>query len=47
MCVDGSFEIECNGENMLVNKGETILLPATIATCKLNSSKATVLEVYL
>jgi mannose-6-phosphate isomerase len=47
MCVDGSFKITCNNETILVQKGETILLPAAINNCILNSAKATILEVYL
>ncbi|QVY66162.1 type I phosphomannose isomerase catalytic subunit [Polaribacter sp. Q13] len=47
MCVEGSFTLECNNELMMVNKGETVLLPASIKAVKLNSEQATLLEVYL
>lgn len=47
MCVEGSFTLECNNELMKVNKGETVLLPASIKAVKLSSEKATILEVYL
>ena len=47
MCVEGSFTLECNNELMKVNKGETVLLPASIMAVKLSSEKATILEVYL
>ena len=47
MCVEGSFTLECNNELMMVNKGETVLLPASIMAVKLSSEKATILEVYL
>lgn len=47
MCVEGSFQIDCNGESMQVNKGETILLPSSITQANLLAKKATILEVYL
>ncbi len=47
MCVDGSFEIECEKENFLVHKGETIVLPATIQKVHLKATDAKILEVYL
>ena len=47
MCVEGSFTLECNNELMMVNKGETVLLPASIMAVKLSSEKATILEVYM
>ena len=47
MCVDGVFEIECNNENFVVDKGETILLPATIEKVNLKTTGAKILEVYL
>lgn len=46
MCVEGSFEIQCNGEGIQVNKGETILLPAIISNINLKSNQAKILEVY-
>ena len=47
MCVEGTFIIDYNNELMNVNKGETVLLPASIKAVKLSSVKATILEVYL
>lgn len=47
MCVDGSFEIKMNDEICNMQKGETVLLPATTKTLFLNAKKATILEVYL
>lgn len=47
MCVAGSFSIDCNGDTLIVNTGETVLLPATTNNLNLSSKQATVLEVYL
>lgn len=47
MCVDGAFELNYNGEKTQVNKGETIVLPASIVAVQLKSDFAKVLEVYL
>lgn len=47
MCVEGSFNIEYNDYTIPVNKGETILLPASINTCKLNAKTCRILEIYL
>lgn len=47
MCVDGVFEIECNNESFVVDKGETILLPATVEKVNLKTTGAKILEVYL
>ncbi|WP_139955837.1 type I phosphomannose isomerase catalytic subunit [Flavicella sediminum] len=47
MCVAGSFELDCNGEKLQVDSGETVLLPASITKVNLQSSEATLLEVYL
>ncbi|SDW40339.1 mannose-6-phosphate isomerase, type 1 [Lutibacter oricola] len=47
MCVEGALEVDCNGEKILMEKGETILLPAAINSVNLNSDLATILEVYL
>ena len=46
MCVEGSFTLICNGENLEVSKGETVLLPSAISSCVLNSNQASILEVY-
>ena len=47
MCVEGALEVDCNGEKIQMEKGETILLPASIAKSKLIAKQATILEVYL
>ncbi|NIJ44729.1 mannose-6-phosphate isomerase [Wenyingzhuangia heitensis] len=47
MCVEGSFSLECNGDVITVNKGETILLPATTEQIHVDSKKAVILEVSL
>ena len=47
MCVDGYLEIEYKNKIFTLDKGETILLPATINQLKLKSSNATILEVFL
>lgn len=46
MCVEGSFNIICNNEEQTINKGETILIPATITDIDLKG-EATILEVYM
>lgn len=47
MCVDGSFDIEWEDESIHMNKGETILLPATVSQIILKSIETRILEVYL
>lgn len=48
MCVDGDFEITCEGENTSVSKGDTILIPACIQEVHLTpEGEATLLEVYV
>lgn len=47
MCVDGSFDIECEEQLIHMNKGETILLPATVSQIILSANQAKILEVYL
>jgi len=47
MCVDGAFELEFENEIYTVEKGETIVLPASIQEVTLKSSEAKILEVYL
>lgn len=47
MCVDGAFELIANEEVFSVEKGETILLPASIQEISLKSQSAKILEVYL
>ncbi len=47
--LEGDFEIECNGENVKVNKGESVLIPASIETFQLKplSKEVKTLEVYI
>ena len=47
MCVEGSFDIEWEEQSIHMNKGETILLPATVSQIILSSNQARILEVYL
>jgi mannose-6-phosphate isomerase len=46
MCVEGSFEIEYEGEKFKYKKGDTILIPAAMKTFELNG-EASVLEIYI
>ncbi|MEY2869633.1 MAG: hypothetical protein RIR01_2130, partial [Bacteroidota bacterium] len=46
MCVEGSFELECNGVKYSYKKGDTVLIPAVISAFVLNG-KASVLEIYI
>lgn len=47
--LDGQFEIEFNGETVKVNKGETILIPASLESFQLNplTKNVKTLEVYI
>ncbi len=47
MCVDGVLELEFESEIYVVEKGETIVLPASIQQVTLKSTKAKILEIYL
>jgi len=47
MCVEGSFNIDYEGQLYSIYKGETILLPATISQIVLESNQAKIVEVYL
>jgi len=48
MCIDGNLIIECNNEKTIVNKGETVLIPASISEVGLIPEyQATLLEVYI
>jgi mannose-6-phosphate isomerase len=48
MCLEGNLVIECNGEKTVVNKGDTVLIPACIDELGLISdAEATLLEVYV
>lgn len=46
MCVDGDFEMEANGRTYRYQKGDTVLIPASIVDFYLNG-KASVLEIYI
>lgn len=46
MCVDGSFELECDGTKYQYRKGDTVLIPAALKTFII-SGKASVLEIYI
>jgi len=46
MCVDGSFELELEGEKYQYKKGDTILIPAAMKTFSING-KASILEIYI
>ena len=48
MCLDGNFVIEFGGEKTIVNKGDTILIPASIDELSLiPDAEVTLLEVYV
>jgi mannose-6-phosphate isomerase len=48
MCLEGSLLIECNDEKTIVNKGDTVLIPACIDELVLIPDQvATLLEVYV
>jgi len=48
MCLEGNFVIEYEGEKTVVNKGDTILIPACIDELSLiPDSEVTLLEVYV
>jgi len=47
ICVEGFLDVECQNILYSLNKGETILLPATVSKLKLLAQNADVLEVYL
>ncbi|MBT8316490.1 MAG: class I mannose-6-phosphate isomerase [Lutibacter sp.] len=47
MCVDGNFDINWEDQSININKGETILIPATFSEVILKSNQARILEVYL
>lgn len=47
MCVDGQFSITCDNNTTIVNKGETVLLPAITQKIELKSENAKILEVFL
>ena len=46
MCVEGSFELECEGVKYQYIKGNTVLIPAVLKTFVLNG-KSSILEIYI
>ncbi len=46
MCVDGNFKLEVNGESYVYQKGDTILLPASLTDFQLKGN-ASILEIYI
>ncbi|NRS89276.1 mannose-6-phosphate isomerase [Flavobacterium sp. 7E] len=46
VCVAGGYEIEMDGKRILVNKGETVFLPANSTEVVLRANEARILEVY-
>jgi len=48
MCVHGTVEFRCDGEKTVVNKGETVLIPAVLKKISIYAkNKAELLEVYI
>ena len=47
MCVEGEAIIETNGFSEEMKKGETLLIPASIADIAINTAGATILEIYI
>lgn len=47
ICVEGTAQISVNGFNMMLKKGETILMPAAIKKFQISSEQAKLLEVYV
>ena len=46
MCAEGSFEIDYDGVIYQYKKGDTVLIPATLKSLKING-KASILEIYI
>ena len=46
MCVSGSLALKTNNEHYTLQKGETILLPASISKVSLDTEEAEILEIY-
>jgi len=46
MCVDGSFDLTINSETFKYQKGDTILIPATLTDFQINGN-ASILEIYI
>ncbi len=47
MCVDGKAKITAYGKTEYLNKGETLLLPASIESYEIQAEKAVLLEVFV
>lgn len=47
MCVDGKVEVLTEDTKEIIQKGETILIPASVKDFKLNTHNAKLLEVYV
>ena len=48
MCIDGAAEIACNGGQIQISKGETVLIPAVIPAVNIApNAKVKMLEVYI
>lgn len=47
LCTRGTLEIEWESETTVLNRGETILVPATLEDIKLKSQDASILEIYI
>jgi len=47
MCVEGEVTIETSDFSEEMKKGETLLIPASIANIAINTSGATILEIYI
>lgn len=48
MCMEGRFDIVCNGTKTSVTKGETVLIPASVQEVELKpQDEVTLLEVYV
>ena len=47
MCVDGKAEISCAGNPETIQKGETLLIPASAETVEIKTEKADLLEIYI
>lgn len=46
MCVDGDFQLTVDGESYTYQKGDTVLIPASLTDFQL-SGKASILEIYI
>ncbi|WP_067145737.1 type I phosphomannose isomerase catalytic subunit [Pseudotamlana agarivorans] len=47
ICVEGDVELQCNNSTYSINRGETILLPASINNVTLKSEGAKCIEVFM